>query len=196
MTDFPDIHPDAADWGLESSTSEFRSDLTNTVQHAQLAGHRWRGVITYANRGGADARRLKAFLNGLLGPSTRFRIQPPDAEQNGTMNGIGEVTGAAQTGSTLNTTGWAINQSLLFDYGDYFEVNGELKQITAPASSDGSGNATLTFTPPLLTSPANAEPIEVDDPRVTVYLENDNQARAQISAPYIYALSISVVEDI
>ena len=193
---FPDIHPDAADWGLESNTAEFRSDLNNTVQHGQLAGHRWRGVLTFTNRGGSDARRLKAFLNNLLGPSTRFNLQPPDNEKVGTMAGLGTVAGAGQTGTSLNTTGWNNNQSLLFDYGDYFEVNGELKQITQPISSDGTGNATLVFTPPLLTSPANAAPIEVHDPRVSVYLENDNQARAQVSAPYIYALSISVVEDI
>jgi hypothetical protein len=193
---FPDIVPDAVVFGLESNTTVFESELSNAVQHGQLTGDRWNGVSTFTNRGGLDARKLKAFVSALGGPSGRFKMSPPDMEQLGTRLGAGAVAGANQVGNTIATGGWNPNQPILFEVGDYFEVNGELKQISERIASNGSGNATLKFSPPLRRSPANTATIITDNPMGLFYLADDNQASWRVSAPYIYALSLTYIEDV
>lgn len=195
--DFPDIDPDgSAEFWLRSSNTEFASVLSGTVQHRSLPGDRWQALLPFSNRKGSQARQLKAFIMSLGGARGRVRIPPADNERIGTQAGAGVVNGSGQTGTTLSTTGWSANQSLLFEYGDYFEVNGELKVITEQASSDASGNATLAFAPALRDSPASGANIETADPRVTMYLENDEQARVGVSGPFIYNVTLSMIEDI
>lgn len=198
MADFPDITPDeTVDWRIETNTAEFSSDLNMAVQHMVMQGARWRGTLPFTNRKGVDARRLKAFVFSQQGPAGRFDVLPPDLNQQGTMSGSGTVDGTGQTGTTLNTTDWDASQPVLFDYGDYFEVNGELKMITEPVASDASGDATLTFVPPLRESPTSGQSIEVTEPRArNCYLLNDDQAAASISGPYIYSLRLEIVEDV
>lgn len=195
--DFPSIIPDRAEFYISTNTQTHESALNRAVQHKQLPGDRWQGLISFSNRGGSEARQLKAFVFSLQGPAGRFDVSPPDLDQQGTMAGTGNVSGANQTGKTLATDGWDANQTTLFDYGDYFEVNGELKMITEPISSDAGGNATLKFVPPIRFSPADAGPIEVTDPRArNCYLTNDKQAQVAITSPIIYSLSLAFREDV
>ena len=80
--------------------------------------------------------------------------------------------------------------------GDYFEVNGELKQLAADAVTDVGGNVTLDFEPPLRTAPANAAPIEVIAPKATFMLTNPEAAVMQANSPIIYAVTIEAMEDV
>lgn len=188
--------PDNATITLEANTTVFTSDLNRAVQTGEMDGARWRMILTYGNRIGAATRALRGFLAALNGRTNRFYMIPPDLDQQGTAGDTGIVNGAGQSGTTLNTAGWATSQPLLFAAGDYFEVNGELKIITEDISSDGAGEATLKFAPKLRTSPANSSPIETEEPRALMMLENDQQAAWQVSAPVVYAVSLACVEDV
>lgn len=197
MANFPDIEPDGnAEWGIRTLTSTYESTLNGSAQHLQLPAAKWAGVLSFSNRGGAEARILRGFVFSLGGPAGRFDILPPDFDQQGSMAGPGVVDGADQTGKELTTGGWTPNQPALFEPGDYVGIDGELKMITERIASDGSGAATLKFAPPLRNSPANSSAIEVSAPRVTMYLESDSQARSQITPGLIYSLQLAVVEDI
>ena len=194
---FPDIDPDAAaEFWLRSNNTVFESSLSGTQQHRGLPGDRWEATLPFSNRQGQEARQLKSFIMSLGGARGRINITPPDNEQIGTQAGTGIVDGASQTGTTLDTSGWNASQPLLFDYGDYFSVNGELKMITAQISSDGSGNATLEFTPALRESPASGQSIVVSDPTCVMFLQNDEQARVSVSGNFIYNVTLSLIEDI
>lgn len=57
-------------------------------------------------------------------------------------------------------------------------------------------NATIPFAPPLRRAPADLAPLEVEDPRVTMKLENSDQGLMQVSAPIIYSLNLSLEEAI
>lgn len=188
--------PDSANVSLESNTGSHESDLNRAVQTFEMSGARWRLILSYANRGGTTPRLLKTFLASLRGRANRFKYTPPDIDQMGSMAGTGVVVGGSQTGNELETSGWDNNQSELFLPGDYFEVNGELKLITDTISSDGTGNATLVFEPPLRKSPPALDPIIVDEPKALFMLEDDKQSSWQLSAPIIYSYSISAVEDV
>jgi hypothetical protein len=64
----------------------------------------------------------------------------------------------------MYTKGWPVSTSGLLLSGDWFEINGELKQLTAPVNSDGLGLAYLQFRPGLAASPADSDPVIVYQP--------------------------------
>lgn len=74
------------------------------------------------------------------------------------------TSGATQTGGTLYTKGWPVSTSGLLLTGDWLEIGGELKQMTAPINSDAAGLAYMQFRPSLAGSPADNDPVVVYEP--------------------------------
>ena len=193
MTIDIDIKPDAAQLGIAFNVQSFSSTLNGAKQFKELSGSRWAGSFTWSNRQGLEARTLKGQLQGLRGQIEDFRITPPDHEGLGTAVGSGVVNGAIQTGSSIVTDGWGVNQPILLEIGDYFEINGELKQVTLRAASDGAGNSTIQFQPPIRKSPADGSAVITTNPKVTMRLTSPFTAHS-LSAPVIYAVSIEAEE--
>jgi hypothetical protein len=73
-------------------------------------------------------------------------------------------TGTSPTGNAMHVRGLQASTNGLLLPGDYFEINGELKQVTAPLNSDAAGLGYLQFEPALVRSPANDDPVIVVDP--------------------------------
>lgn len=195
MADFPDVKPNDENLRLISSNQSYESVLTGDKKTAELSGDKWAATLQFSNRHGSEAAKLRAWLFSLGGSRTRFKYSPESISKLGTASGAGVVNGADQTGSVLVTSGWDVSQANLFLAGDYFEVNGELKIVTADASSDGTGAATLNFAPKLRNSPPDGSSIITDKPSATFRLENDDQAQFQIQGPLIYNASFSLLED-
>ena len=74
------------------------------------------------------------------------------------------VNGSSQIGGSLVIDGLPTSTNGLARAGDWFEVNGELKRLTADLNSDSSGNGYLIFEPTLRTSPANNAPVIFRNP--------------------------------
>lgn len=89
--------------------------------------------------------------------------------------GSPQVNGGSQTGSSLTIDGATANVTGWLKAGDYFEVNGELKMLTADVNTNGSGQATLTFKPALRESPADNTAITVLNPACEMILADDQQ---------------------
>lgn len=196
MSNFPDIKPDAATWGCVANLATFESELSNTVQVQSLGTGRWEGQLTFSNRGGDEARQLKAFLANLEGSAGRFNLLPPDLDQRGTMLGDGRVNGGSQSGKTISTNGWTPNQSLLFSAGDYIQLGQYLYMITANTASNSGGAAVLPLNRPIVVPPTNAAVVARFAPRAKCMLVDGAQAQFAVSAPFIYAVTISVIEDL
>lgn len=77
------------------------------------------------------------------------------------------VAGAGQLGLSLNVDG-ASNSTVIGLVGDPIEVNGEFKILTATATTNGSGQATLYFEPALRQPPADNATVNVKTPQLTV----------------------------
>lgn len=209
---FPQIpNPDAESWTLTFNTQTFTSDLNGAIQTAELPGARWSGTLTFTNRIGADARRLRGFLAANRGRAGRFWVTPSDARLYGSATQNGIVGGGSSlvldfAGEVYSQTDWdaysvpagAIEMQasgfagtggpeLLA--GDYFEVNGELKIATE--DYDGS---TLRFSPPLRVGVSYGQTVRVINPRARVMLTNDEQASWAVSAPIIYGVTFEVIE--
>jgi hypothetical protein len=186
--------PNAFEWALLSNTQTFSSPLTGAVQTTEMPGARWRVAMAMDSLSANDSALLRAFLAQLRGVSGRFYM-PNLARPNprGAATGNPVVSGAGQTGNTLVTSGWSNSITGILRAGDYFGVNDELKMMVADANSNGSGVSTLTFEPPLRSSPLTGATITTVRPTAIFRLEDD-ASRWTTTAPVLDNFSITAVE--
>lgn len=186
--------PVTLEWALQSNTQTFTSPLNGTVQTMELPGARWRASFAFQNLSDADAATLQAFLTKLRGQANRFTLYNfARPKPNGVGTGTPLVNGASQTGTTLVTDGWTASQTGILKAGDFFSVNGELKMCVADCNSDGSGNATITFEPPLRAAPADNAAITVTNP-TTTFMLTEATSKWVTRAPIITDVQIDAIE--
>lgn len=191
---FPAVIPNAAEFALEANTQQTRSELNGVVQTLALPGDRWTANLTFTNLQDPKARIMRAFLASLRGQAGRFYLTPPAYRRAGIGTGAPLVKGAGQTGSSIVTDGWTAGQTGVVCAGDYINIGTELKMVTADANSNGSGEATISFVPPIRTSPADNAAIVVTNPTVIMALTDGKQARWQAQPTPIYNLSLACEE--
>ncbi len=186
----------SARFELIANTQVFSSPLDKTVQTLELTGARWQGNYSLPIMVRATAAPWTAILTELLGMSGRFFGFDPVAKlPRGSGTGDSPlVKGASQTGKSLITDAWTIDQTGLLLPGDFFEVNSELKMVTASVDSDGSGDATISFVPSLRASPANNAVITQNNPTCIMRLLKDNSASWDLSGKQFYGISFVGIE--
>ena len=185
----------ASRFGLIANTQTFRSPLDGTVQTLELTGARWQAKYDLPPMTRAQAAAWIAFLTDLLGSAGRLYGFDPDARTpRGSALGSPQVAGAGQSGKSLFVDGWSELETGLLLPGDYLEVNGELKMVTAQADSDSAGEALIAFTPPLRASPADDAVVTLDNPKATMMLADDTQAIWDADRASIYGISFAAVE--
>lgn len=164
--------PRVLDFSLVPNTQSFSSPLSGAVQTIEMPGARWKVSFMLENLTEADSALLQAFLVKLRGRAGRFYLHNfARTEPRGTQRGTPLVKGASQTGTTLAIDGCTAGATLLA--GDFFAVNGELKMVVANATADGAGEMTLTFEPPLRSSPADNAMLTLSSPVATFMLVGD-----------------------
>lgn len=191
---FPAVRGTAETWRLLANTQSFMSELNGAEQVAALPGDKWACTITFSNVTRVNAGLLRGFLAQLRGKYNTAYVTPSDLP-NGTLVGTPLVNGAGQTGSSLITDGWGVSQKVLAA-GDYFEVNGEFKISTTDVTSNGSGQATINFAPPLRAAPADNAAITVTNPKCTMRLIDNAQAEWQFGLNHVYAVTLNFIEAI
>ena len=159
-------------------------------------GSKWSVTLSFSGLTMRETGILSSFLTLLDGFSHRFTLHDhslltPDGGGGGTPR----VNGAGQTGTTLNTDGWPLSTSGVLLRGDMFSVNGELKKVTADASSNGSGQATIQFGPPLRKSPIDNALLDLTSPTGTFMLANPDNGWGQ-APPRKGTVTLQAIEDI
>jgi hypothetical protein len=184
----------SANFGLEENTETFTSPISNTIQTLARTGGRWYLSITYVPMKRADAQSVIAFLTKLRGRVNSFYgYDPLSTTPLGDYSGSTLlVNGADQTGTSLTVDG-AEASTLILKAGDYFEVNNELKMVTDDVTSDGSGNATINFSPSLRSSPSDNASITLSNPNCEMKLDNDSVTWSE-GVDSFYNISFSGVE--
>lgn len=192
---FPDISPEQADFGLTYNVQLFESELTADVHQRALSGDRWTVSMTFAHLTDDQWRVMQGFLNRQRGGLNRFRMSPPWLKQAGSLQGVPSVNSAGQTGTTLNVSGFdALDVPLRA--GDYFEVNGELKQVFADVVTDGTGTATIDFEPPLRRSPPSGALLEMVAPTAVFVIPDPSMAIMSANNPIVKSATIAAIEDV
>lgn len=81
----------------------------------------------------------------------------------GTWSGTPLVNGASQTGSTINLDGFTLSDPDVALAGDLIRFGTQKKvyTVTADASADGAGAATVSIWPPLIASPGDGDAVEI-----------------------------------
>ena len=105
------------------------------------------------------------------------------------------VNGAGQSGRALATKGWSASVTGILKAGDFIGLTGQTKvyMVTADASSDAGGNATLTIEPALMGSPADGAALIVRNVPFTLALASDTLEMA-VQPPVLYNFSLSLLE--
>jgi len=157
--------PRSIEWRIEANTQTFTSPLSGSVQTLELPGARWGVSFVFEDLPEADSVKLETFLAKMRGQAGRcylYHFARPTPR--GVATGTPLVKGANQTGNTLVTDGWSNSITGILLAGDFFGVNGELKQLVEDANSNGSGEATLVFESPLRAKPADNAALTTSKP--------------------------------
>lgn len=186
----------ASSWGLSTNTRANISPFNKDTQTLELPGARWFGTFTLPRMTRPYAAPWQASFAKLRGMANRFSGYDPDAlTPLGSALGTPLVLGAGQTGNSLLTDGWNEIESNLLKPGDYFEVNSELKMVTAAVTSDSNGEATIEFEPALRSSPADNAALTLNNPTCTMMLVNDDQVVWDTDYVPMYSFTFSAIEN-
>jgi len=115
---------------------------------------------------------INAFVLKQRGQYESFQVVPPVLNAGlGSPAGTPLVNGADQTGRSVVTDGWN-NSITIFKAGDYlkFANHDKVYTVVTDATSNGSGQSTITIEPALITSPANDSAITYTSVPFTVAL--------------------------
>ncbi len=183
---------------LEANTQTFESPINRAMQTLELQGARWRFNWTVPRLTRAQFAAWKAFLMKCKGRANTFTASDPDWQTNlGAWTGTPLVKGASQTGNSLIIDGCTISITGWGKAGDYFNVSSRLYCLTADANTNGSGEVTLAFEPPIITAPSDNAPITFNPATIEMRLMDDAFGDWTSDANGIYeSKSFSAVEDV
>ena len=146
--------------------------ISGRRQARQIGGQYWKMTVSYPPMTRAQFAPIYAFIVAQRGSFESFIVIPTVVSNPlGSAGGTPLVNGASQTGRSLVTDGWT-NSTAIFVAGDYLKLAGNDKvyMVTADATSNGSGSATISIEPALVASPANDEAIAFENIPFTVAL--------------------------
>lgn len=132
----------------------------------------------------------RAFLGAAHGATNDFQV-PVDPTAQSSLTNTVLVNGAGQTGRSIATDGWPNSTTVLYG-GQYVTIANQLLQLTQNVTSNGSGQATLTFAQNVRAAPADNAPVEYKNPYALMYLVDD--AQWSVEAGYVYNLSLNLRE--
>lgn len=187
---FPAIVPTRATWGLKANVDTFKSPFTGTTQTIARPGSRWVATLEFSGLSKAQAAILDAFLASLDGQAGRFTLAT--LHRPGTAL-IGVVNGANQTGKTLAVSGYSAGVKI-FSAGDFIEAGGELKMVTADATTNASGQATLAITPAWRNSPSNGGAVIGTAPTTTMMLASNDYSVTRLPGNLYEIIVVDCVE--
>jgi hypothetical protein len=130
----------------------FRNQSANTGMTAYILPATSDGGGTYLGTGVSSIYLWRGTAS-ISGVPSRL-VQTTSAVDNGT----------SPTGNQMFVKGLPESTAALLLCDDWFEINGELKQVTSPVSADAAGMSIMRFEPGLVRSPLQSDPIIVRAP--------------------------------
>ncbi len=158
------IAPNNFTWSPQSAVVVQPSTFTYEQKVYAWAGQQRFFVAKFPALTLPQTRIMRAFVRKLNGMEGTFYYGDPNADQMGgtVVSGYvgGLVMGANQTGTSIATDGWPISQTI-FKAGDYISIGDRLHELLDDATSNGSGQATLSLWPFIRSAYADNAPILV-----------------------------------
>lgn len=192
---FPSVVPTNTEIKLESNTGAFVSPYTGSTQTFDRGGERWLLTLNFESLVTDNRAVMQAFLARLNGQQHRFTIENHANPARGAFGGTPLVSGAAQTGSSIDIDGASTSVTNWIRAGDYFSVDGALKVCTVDADSSGGGLVTINFSPRIQVAPADNAPIITSNATGTFMLAENTVTWTNRPGGFM-DLSFSAIEDI
>jgi hypothetical protein len=169
------------------------------VQTRQIDGQKFSITLDYPPMRRSNFAPIKAFIMKQRARLNTFTVIPPVVSNaQGVATGTISVNGAISSGSTTCTIdGMATSTNDILKAGDYFRFTGQDKVYMAveDLDSDGSGEGTLTFEPPLRSDVADDVALIYDNVDFTVRLSNDIQEYSIVTND-LYKYQIDLIENL
>ncbi len=202
----PEAFPSTSDirsvrfWRQEN-TQIFESPLNGSVQTAVLTGGKWLATFRLLPMTRAEAQKWIVFLTRLRGMSGRFYAHDPaNAAPLGNIVGsTPTISGAGQTGTSLNTAGWAISTNGVLLAGDASAYDTptswrERNIVVSDVNSDGFGDATISLAYPMRESPVDSSSLIVTNASCIMRLLDDEQAAWDVQEALQFGIEFTAIE--
>ena len=165
-------------------------------------GNRFGLTLSYEKLAGTRRQTLLQTLALLSG--FRHRLVVPLSVLDYIRTGAGTAgTPLVQGAHSANAVaviidGWGLTETGILLAGDWIGIASHFYQVRTDVTSDGSGVATVSIWPGLLTDVANNAAVEVDDP-TSVFKRVDNVSytgRPHVSGALIDSITMSLEQDV
>jgi len=166
-------------------------------QARQIDGQRFRLTAKFPVMSRTEFAPILAFIVKQRSQVESFQFVPPTLDDSlGVASGVIRVNGAILAGVTsVAIDGMANSTSGVFKAGDLFRFTGQTKvyMVMADVNSNGSGQGTLTFEPPLRSNVSDNAILIYSNVDFTVGLTGDVQ-EFNISTENYYQYEIDLIE--
>jgi len=166
-------------------------------QARQIDGQRFRLRMRFPIMTRTEFAPINAFVMKQRSQMETFTYSPPTISSPlGVASGVISVNGAILAGVTsVAIDGMANSTSGVFKAGDYFRFTGQTKvyMVMADVSSNGSGQGTLTFEPPLRANVSDNAVLIYSGVDFTVGLTGDIQ-EFNISTENYFQYEVDLIE--
>ncbi len=166
-------------------------------QARQIDGQRFRLRLRFPIMTRTEFAPINAFVMKQRSQMESFTYSPPTISSAlGVASGVISVNGAILAGVTsVAIDGLANSTSGVFKAGDYFRFTGQTKvyMVMADVSSNGSGQGTLTFEPPLRANVSDNAVLIYSSVDFTVGLTGDIQ-EFNISTENYFQYEVDLIE--
>lgn len=172
-------------------TAIAQSPFSGAQQVQDWGGRLWMAEFSLPPMLRATADEWIAFFHKCRGRYGYFRAGDFDRRTARGTWGTPLVKGGSQSGNTLDIDG--VGNATVRRAGDMFQLEDRLYQLVADDTSDGSGNATITFEPSLRSSPANDAALTVSSPKGLFRLTT-NSVPWDSDAIGVHGITFSAIE--
>ena len=166
-------------------------------QARQIDGQRFRLRLRFPVMTRTEFAPINAFIMKQRSQMESFQYVPPTIDDAlGVASGVISVNGAISAGATTcSIDGMANSTTGVFKAGDYFRFTGQTKvyMVMADVSSNGSGQGTLTFEPPLRANVSDNAVLIYSSVDFTVGLTGDIQ-EFNISTENYFQYEVDLIE--
>jgi hypothetical protein len=166
-------------------------------QSRQIDGQKFRLRVTFPPMTRTEFAPINAFIMKQRSQLESFTYSPPTVSSTlGVATGSILVNGAISAGATsCSIDGMANSTTGVLKAGDYFRFTGQTKvyMCVSDVNSNGSGQGTLTFEPPLRTAVSDNAVLIYSNVDFTLGLTNDVQ-EFNIGTENLFQYEVDLIE--
>lgn len=201
MTTFPISAPPvsvaAEQIGLTQKYTAMSSPFSGAYVSTSLGFSQWHVEISFPPihpTNMASAKAFMSWLDSLQGSRGYFTYQPFGSGVALTGKTLSSTANAMT--NTINVGGWSASQATGLAAGDYLTISNQMFRIvSAPASANGSGIATLSIEPFVRLTISSGNTVNFQTPTVNLRVDAEDQSMAMSRDPEaIYLPTLKCIE--